>query len=95
MRIKGKRLAVIAVSLVLGFTGWISPALGEGNAQAMNGLQLVEPELVTEIDLCASRLQVLSLEDGTFLLGGESNDSKDGPLALAICVDVDLSLIHI
>ena len=89
MRIKGKRLAVIAVSLVLGFTGWISPALGEGNAQALNGLQLVEPELVTEIDLCASRLQVLPLEDGTFLLGGESNDSKDGPLALAICVDVD------
>ena len=44
MRIKGKRLAAIAVSLVLGFTGWISPALGEGNAQAMNGLQLVEPE---------------------------------------------------
>ena len=89
MRIKGKRLAVIAVSLVLGFTGCISPALGEGNAQAMNGLQLVEPELVTEIDLCASRLQVLPLEDGTFLLGGESNDSKDGPLALAICVDAD------
>lgn len=89
MRIKGKRLAAVAVSLVLGFMGWISPALGEGNAQAMNGLQLVEPELVTEIDLCASRLQVLPLEDGTFLLGGESNDSKDGPLALAICVDAD------
>ena len=89
MRMKGKRLAAIAVSLVLGFTGWIFPALGEGDAQAMNGLQLVEPELVTEIDLCASRLQVLPLEDGTFLLGGESNDSKDGPLALAICVDAD------
>lgn len=89
MRIKGKRLAAIAVSLVLGFTGWISPALGEGNAQAMNGLQLVEPELVTEIDLWVSMLQVLPLEDGTFLLGGESNDSKDGPLALAICVDAD------
>lgn len=89
MRMKGKRLAAIAVSLVLGFMGWISPALGEGNAQAMNGLQLAEPELVTEIDLCASRLQVLPLEDGTFLLGGESNDSKDGPLALTICVDAD------
>ena len=89
MRMKGKRLAAIAVSLVLGFTGWIFPALGEGNAQALNGLQLVEPELVTEIDLWASMLQVLPLEDGTFLLGGESNDSKDGPLALAICVDAD------
>ena len=89
MRIKDNRLTAIAVSLVLGFMGWISPALGEGDAQVMNGLQLVEPELVTEIDLCASRLQVLPLEDGTFLLGGESNDSKDGPLALAICVDVD------
>ena len=89
MQMKSKRLAAIAVSLVLGFTGWISPALGEGDAQAMNVLQLVEPELVTEIDLCASRLQVLPLEDGTFLLGGESNDSKDGPLALAICVDAD------
>ena len=89
MRMKGKRLAAIAVSLVLGFTGWIFPALGEGDAQALNSLQLVEPDLVTEIDLCASRLQVLPLEDGTFLLGGESNDSKDGPLALAICVDAD------
>ncbi len=89
MRMKGKRLAAIAVSLVLGLTGWIFPALGEGDTQAMNGLQLVEPELVTEIDLCASRLQVLPLEDGTFLLGGESNDRKDGPLALAICVDAD------
>ena len=89
MRMKGKRLAAIVVSLVLGFTGWISPALGEGDAQALNSLQLVEPDLVTEIDLCASRLQVLPLEDGTFLLGGESNDSKDGPLALAICVDAD------
>ena len=89
MRIKGKRLAAIAVSLVLGFMGWISPALGEGDAQALNGLQLVEPELVTEIDLWASMLQVLPLEDGAFLLGGKSNDSKDGPLALAICVDVD------
>lgn len=89
MRMKGKRLAAIVVSLVLGFTGWIFPALGEGDAQALNSLQLVEPDLVTEIDLCASRLQVLPLEDGTFLLGGESNDSKDGPLALAICVDAD------
>ena len=89
MRMKGKRLAAIAVSLVLGFTGWISPALGEGNAQALNGLQFAEPELVTEIDLWVSMLQVLPLEDGTFLLGGESNDSKDGPLALAICVDAD------
>lgn len=89
MQMKSKRLAAIAVSLVLGFTGWISPALGEGNAQALNGLQFAEPDLVTEIDLCASRLQVLPLEDGTFLLGGESNDSKDGPLALAICVDAD------
>lgn len=89
MRMEGKRLAAIAVSLVLGFTGWIFPALGEGDAQAMNGLQLVEPELVTEIDLWASMLQVLPLEDGAFLLGGESNDRKDGPLALAICVDAD------
>lgn len=89
MRMKGKRLAAIAVSLVLGLTGWIFPALGEGDTQAMNGLQLVEPELVTEIDLWVSMLQVLPLEDGTFLLGGESNDSKDGPLALAICVDAD------
>ena len=89
MRMKGKRLAAIAVSLVLGFTGWISPALGEGNAQALNGLQFAEPELVTEIDLWVSMLQVLPLEDGTFLLGGESNDSKDGQLALAICVDAD------
>ena len=47
MRKKGKRLAAIAVSLVLGFTGWISPAQGEGDAQALNSLQLVEPELVT------------------------------------------------
>ena len=89
MQMKSKRLAAIAVSLVLGFTGWISPALGEGNAQALNGLQFAEPELVTEIDLWVSMLQVLPLEDGTFLLGGESNDSKDGPLALAICVDAD------
>lgn len=89
MRMKGKRLAAIVVSLVLGFTGWIFPALGEGNAQALNGLQFAEPELVTEIDLWVSMLQVLPLEDGTFLLGGESNDSKDGPLALAICVDAD------
>ena len=89
MQMKSKRLAAIAVSLVLGFTGWISPALGEGDAQALNSLQLVEPDLVTEIDLCAARLQVLPLEDGTFLLGGESNDRKDGPLALAICVDAD------
>lgn len=89
MRMKGKRLAAIAVSLVLGFTGWISPALGEGDTQALNGLQLVEPELVTEIDLRTSMFQVLPLENGTFLLGGESNDRKDGPLALAICVDAD------
>lgn len=89
MQMKSKRLAAIAVSLVLGFTGWIFPALGEGNAQALNGLQFAEPELVTEIDLWVSMLQVLPLEDGTFLLGGESNDSKDGPLALAICVDAD------
>ena len=89
MRMKGKRLAAIAVSLVLGLTGWIFPALGEGDTQAMNGLQLVEPELVTEIDLCASRLQVLPLEDGPSRLGGESHDRKDGPLALAICVDAD------
>ena len=70
MRMKGKRLAAIAVSLVLGFTGWISPALGEGDTQALNGLQLVEPELVTEIDLRTSMFQVLPLENGTFLLGG-------------------------
>ena len=89
MRMKNKRLAAIAVSLVLGFTGWISPVLGEGNAQALNGLQFAEPELVTEIDLWVSMLLVLPLEDGTFLLGGESNDRKDGPLALAICVDAD------
>lgn len=89
MRIKGKRLAAVAVSLVLGFMGWISPALGEGNAQAMNGLQLAEPELVTELNLRASVLQVLPLEDGTFLLGGTINQSEDVPFALAICVDAD------
>lgn len=89
MRMKGKRLAAIAVSLVLGFMGWISPALGEGNAQAMNGLQLAEPELVTELNLRASVLQVLPLEDGTFLLGGTINQSEDVPFALAICVDAD------
>ena len=89
MQMKSKRLAAIAGSLGLGFTGGVSPALGEGNAQALNGLQFAEPELVTEIDLWVSMLQVLPLEDGTFLLGGESNDSKDGPLALAICVDAD------
>ena len=71
MQMKSKRLAAIAVSLVLGFTGWISPALGEGNAQALNGLQFAEPELVTEIDLWVSMLLVLPLEVGTFLLGGE------------------------
>lgn len=89
MRMKGKRLAAIAVSLVLGFTGWIFPALGEDNAQAMNGLQLAEPELVTELNLRASVLQVLPLEDGTFLLGGTINQSEDVPFALAICVDAN------
>ena len=89
MRIKGKRLAAVAVSLVLGFMGWIFPALGEDNAQAMNGLQLAEPELVTELNLRTSVLQVLPLEDGTFLLGGTINQSEDVPFALAICVDAN------